>query len=164
MLQASHAKHAVGCRTSILIAFSAIYKCDLLNYDQLLDKAFAELPALSVENEDFQIPDADSLIQGSKTILKNIDQIADKARRDKEEIARYLTRELAAPVSLQEHAMEISARVQPQEMSAKIRRFFEVYVICKECHKPDTQIKGRERGYVTIGCEACGARYTVKSY
>lgn len=136
----------------------------LLEYNQLLDKAFAELPTLSVEKSDFQIPEPDSLVQGSKTILKNIDQIADKARRDKDEIARYLTKELAAPISMSEHSMEISARVQQQELAAKIRRFFETYVICKECHKPDTHIAGRERGYVTISCEACGARYTVKSY
>ncbi len=135
-----------------------------LDYDQLLDKAFAELPTLSVEKADFQIPEADSLIQGSKTIIKNIDQIADKARREKEEIAKYLTKELAAPISLQEHSMEISTRVQSQELNTKIRRFFEMYVICKECHKPDTHIVGRERGYVTISCEACGARYTIKSY
>ncbi len=135
-----------------------------LDYDQLLDKAFAELPTLSVEKTDFQIPETDSLIQGSKTIIKNIDQIADKARREKDEIAKYLTKELAAPISLQEHSMEISARVQSHEINTKIRRFFEMYVICKECHKPDTHIVGRERGYVTISCEACGARYTIKSY
>ncbi len=136
----------------------------LLDYNQLLDKAFSELPTLSIEKADFQVPEADSLIQGSKTILKNIDQIADRARRGKDEIAKYLTKELAAPVSLQEHSMEISARVQSAELNTKIRRFFEMYVICKECHKPDTHIVGRERGYVTISCEACGARYTIKSY
>ena len=135
-----------------------------LDYDQLLDKAFAELPSLAAENVDFKIPEPDSLIQGSKTIVKNIDQIADVARRDKEEIAKYLTKELAAPISLPEHRMEISARVQQQELATKIRRFFEMYVICKECHKPDTHITGRERGYVTLSCEACGARYTIKSY
>jgi translation initiation factor 2 subunit 2 len=136
----------------------------LLDYDELLDKAFSELPALSVEKSDFVVPEADSLVQGGKTILKNIDQIADKARRSKDEIAKYLTKELAAPVSLYEHTMEISARVQSAELNSKIRRFFEAYVICKECHKPDTHIEGRERGYVTISCEACGARYTIKSY
>ena len=136
----------------------------LLDYDELLDKAFSELPTLSVENVDFAIPEADSLIQGGKTILKNIDQIADKARRSNEEIAKYLTKELAAPVSLYEHTMEISARIQSAALNTKLRRFFEMYVICKECHKPDTHIEGRERGYVTISCEACGARYTIKSY
>ena len=33
---------------------------------------------------------------------------------------------------------------------------------CKQCGKPDTHIDSTERGYETLVCEACGARYTVK--
>ena len=135
-----------------------------MDYYGLLEKAFAEMPKLSEENVDFAIPEVDSLVQGNKTIVKNIEQIADRARRDKSEIARYLTRELAAPVNVNNQALDIGAKISQASLNAKIKRYFEVYVICKECHKPDTQIEGRERGYVNIKCEACGARYTVKSY
>ncbi len=137
---------------------------DNLDYNGLLDKAFSELPTLSVEKVDFQIPVVDALLQGSKTIIKNIDQIADKARRPKEDIAKYLTKELAAPVSSAGGTLEISTKVNATSLNAKIQQYFNTYVICKECHKPDTHFGGRERGYVTIVCEACGARYTVKSY
>ncbi len=136
----------------------------LMNYEQLLDRAFAELPTLSVENVDFQIPEADSLIQGGRTVIKNISQIADKARRSKEDIAKYLTKELAAPTSINSSGLDINAKVNSQALNQKIRAYFEAYVICKECHKPDTHFDGRDRGYVTIVCEACGARYTIKSY
>jgi translation initiation factor 2 subunit 2 len=135
-----------------------------LNYEQLLDKAFKELPTLSVEKSDFQIPVADSLIQGSKTILKNIDQLSDKARRPQEDIAKYLSKELAAPVSINNHTLEISAKVNQQSLNLKIENYFKTYVVCKECGKPDTKFEQRERGYVTVVCEACGARYTVKIY
>ena len=135
-----------------------------MNYDELLDRAYARLPTLSVEKSDFVVPTADSLIQGSKTMLKNIDQIADKARRSKEDIAKYLTKELAAPISLSGTSLEINAKVNAQSLNQKIKSYFDSYVICKECHKPDTHFVGRERGYVTIVCEACGARYTIKSY
>ena len=135
-----------------------------MNYEQLLDTAFAELPTLSVEKSDFQIPEADSLIQGSKTIVKNIAQIADKARRSKEDIAKYLTKELAAPISMSGSSLDINAKVNAHTLNQKIKAYFEAYVICKECHKPDTHFDGRDRGYVTIVCEACGARYTTKSY
>jgi translation initiation factor 2 subunit 2 len=137
------------------------YKMD---YKQLLDKAFTQLPNLSVEQSDFKIPEADSLVQGSKTLVKNIEQIASRARRDKSEIIGYLTRELAAPISMNGQVMEINAKVNSASLNEKIKKFFTTYVICKECHKPDTNITGRDRGYVTISCEACGARYTVKSY
>lgn len=130
----------------------------------MLDKAFAELPTLSIEKSDFQVPIADSLIQGSKTILKNIEQIADKARRSEEDIAKYLTKELAAPVSINNHVLEVNAKITQQNFNIKIQAYFKTYVICKECGKPDTHFEQRDRGYVTLVCEACGARYTVKSY
>ncbi len=133
------------------------------DYEQLLDRAYKKLPTLSVEKVDFKIPEADSLIQGNKTIIKNLGQIADVARRDKAEIAKYLTRELAAPVSIEGSTLNIMTKVQASILNEKIKRYFELYIICKECHKPDTHVHGTDRGYTTIVCEACGARYTVKN-
>jgi translation initiation factor 2 subunit 2 len=130
----------------------------------LLDRAFTQLPKLSVESVDFKIPEADAMIQGSKTVLKNMAQIADVARRSKEEISKYLTKELAAPISMDGASLNISARIQPGQLNEKIKRYFDTYVICKECHKPDTRIAETQRGYVVIVCEACGAIYTVKNY
>lgn len=135
-----------------------------MDYEQLLDRAFTKFSGMSEEKVDFKIPVADSLVQGSKTILKNIAQIADTARRSKDEVGKYLTKELAAPVSIDAQGLNIGARVNANSLNEKIRKYFEMYVICKECHKPDTHIQGVERGYITIVCEACGARYTVKNY
>jgi translation initiation factor 2 subunit 2 len=133
-------------------------------YEQLLDRAFAKIPNLSAEKSDFKIPEVDSIIQGTKTIIRNFAQIADVARRSEENIAKYLTKELAAPVSVSEHTLKISTKVQAYALNEKIKKYFETYVICKECHKPDTHIEGMERGYEMIVCEACGARYTVKGF
>lgn len=134
------------------------------SYEQLLDRAFAQLPSLSAEKSDFKIPEADSIVQGTKTIIRNFAQIADVARRSEEDIAKYMTKELAAPVSVSEHTLKISTKVQGSVLNEKLRKYFQTYVICKECHKPDTHIDGMERGYETIVCEACGARYTVKGF
>lgn len=131
-------------------------------YTQLLDRAFSMLPALSEEKSDFKIPEADSLIEGNKTLVKNFNQIKDTARRDGNEIAKYLSKELAAPVSTDDQKLIISTKVQPGVLNSKIRKYFEVFVICKECHKPDTRIESTEHGYETLVCEACGARYTIK--
>ncbi len=132
------------------------------NYEQLLDRAFASVPELANENVDFKIPAADSIVQGSKTILRNFSQIADVARRDPAEIAKYISREFAAPASTDDQKLTISAKVQQQVLNDRIKKYFETYVICRECHKPDTHIEEVSRGYVTMVCEACGARYTVK--
>ena len=133
-------------------------------YDELLDRAFSKLPALSEEKVDFKIPPADCIIQGNKTLLKNISQMANIARRSPEEIGKYLTKELAAPVSISEQGLVINAKVQSGSLNDKIRKYFETYIICKECHKPDTHVEHTDRGYILIVCEACGARYTVKNY
>jgi len=104
------------------------------------------------------------MIQGAKTILKNFGQISDVARRDKAEIAKYITKELAAPVSIEEQRLIISAKVNSDVINAKVKKYFESYVVCKECHKPDTHVESSARGFLTIVCEACGARYTIKHY
>ncbi|MDE1874219.1 MAG: translation initiation factor IF-2 subunit beta [Candidatus Micrarchaeota archaeon] len=131
-------------------------------YEQLLDRAFAQLPSLAAEKSDFKVPEVDSIIQGSKTIIRNFSQIADAARREEGDISKYLSKELAAPVSLGEQKLTISTKVQNAVLNDKVKKYFDAYVICKECHKPDTHIEGSERGYETLVCEACGARYTVK--
>ncbi|MCL5419591.1 MAG: hypothetical protein M1354_01785 [Candidatus Marsarchaeota archaeon] len=136
----------------------------MLGYDELLDRAFTMLPKLSEDKSDFKIPEAESLIQGSKTIVKNIAQISDAARRDKADIIKYLTKELASPISIDGNMLSISARVQPGALNDKVRRYFETYIICKECHKSDTKVADTQRGYIVIVCEACGAIYTVKNY
>ena len=131
-------------------------------YMELLDKAFSKLPTLSEEKSDFKIPEADSLIEGNKTLVQNFNQIKGTARRDGNEIAKYLSKELAAPVSTDDQKLIISTKVQSGVLNSKIRKYFEVFVICKECHKPDTRIESTEHGYETLVCEACGARYTIK--
>ena len=133
-------------------------------YEKLLDRAFSELSTLSVENVDFKMPIPDSMIQGAKTIIKNFSQIVDVARRDKAEIAKYLTKELAAPVIVEDSRLIISAKISSDVLNAKFKKYFETYIICKECHKPDTNVVSASRGFITLVCEACGARYTIKHY
>lgn len=132
------------------------------NYNALLDRAFSLLPALSESKTDFVIPEVDSSIQGAKTIVRNFGRFVSLARRKAENIAKYLTKELAVPVSASGQELVINSRVQAATLNEKMKRYFELNVICKECHKPDTHVESAERGYETIVCEACGARYTVK--
>ncbi|MEM3228055.1 MAG: translation initiation factor IF-2 subunit beta [Candidatus Micrarchaeaceae archaeon] len=134
------------------------------SYEQLLGRAFEELPHLSAENVDFKIPKVDSIIQGSKTIIRNFSEIVKAARREERDIMKYLTKELAVPVNMEQDRLVINARVNQETLNAKIEKYFNTYVICKECHKPDTHVESAEHGFVTIICEACGARYTVKNY
>jgi translation initiation factor 2 subunit 2 len=133
-------------------------------YMKLLDRAFEKAPKLATEVSDFKIPIVDALSQGNKTIIRNLSAIADKARRDQNDIARYMSKELAVPVNVEEQRLIISGKFRSEELDKRIHRYFEVYVICKECHKPDSRLETAGRGMFYFVCEACGARYGIKSY
>ncbi|MGI0100793.1 MAG: translation initiation factor IF-2 subunit beta [Candidatus Micrarchaeaceae archaeon] len=132
-------------------------------YEKLLDRAFSKLPNLSTERSDFVIPEADILNEGSKTLIRNISIIADKARRNPSDIARYIGKEFSVPVNVEEQRLIINGRFSADEIQRRIRKYFEMYVVCKECKKPDTHLEQAEKGMNLI-CEACGARYWVKNY
>ncbi len=133
-------------------------------YLALLDRAFSKVPELSAASSDFIIPKADSFNEGNKSIIRNIAAISDKARRKPDEIAKYMSKELAVPVSVEDQRMIINGRFSADELDKKIHRYFEIYVICRECGKPDTHLESAGRGMFYLVCEACGARYGVKSY
>ncbi|MCL4411477.1 translation initiation factor IF-2 subunit beta [Candidatus Marsarchaeota archaeon] len=133
-------------------------------YNALLDRAFSKLPSLAAEHSDFVIPTVDSIVQGAKTIIRNISAIADKARRNVGDISRYLSKELSVPVNMEEQRLVLNGRFSTDDLNARMKRYFEVYVICRECHKPDTHLEGASRGMFYLVCEACGARYGVKNY
>ena len=133
-------------------------------YTMLLDRAFSKMPNLVAESSDFVIPTVDSIVQGNKTIIRNLSVISDKARCKPAEIARYVSKELAVPVNLEEQRLVINGRFTNDDLNKRVRRYFEIYVICKECHKPDSHLESAGRGIFNFVCEACGARYGVKHY
>ena len=131
---------------------------------KLLDRAFENAHSLASGGSDFVIPKADSLVQGGKTVLRNINLVSDRARRDPKDIGRYVSRELGVPVSIEDSRLVISGRFSNDDIDKRIRRYFETYVVCRECHKPDTRLEGAGRGMFYLVCEACGSRYGVKNY
>jgi len=47
-------------------------------------------------------------------------------------------------------------------INEKIKQYAELFVLCTECKKPDTQLKKEDR-ITTIKCTACGAKHPVKA-
>lgn len=133
-------------------------------YSELLDRAFSKLPALEAEKSDFVIPTVESMVQGNKTIIRNMAAIADKARRDVSDIARYLSREFGVPTSMEDQRLVLTGKFAQEQLDKEMHKYFETYVICRECHKPDTHLENAGRGMLMLVCEACGARYGLKNY
>ncbi|MBI4399764.1 translation initiation factor IF-2 subunit beta [Candidatus Micrarchaeota archaeon] len=134
----------------------------LENYEELLDKGYKSLPEKVLRHERFEIPLVESFNQGSKTILKNFDFISQTLRRKPEEIVKYLTKELAVPISIEGQRLILQSKFNERILNEKIKSYCETFVICKECKKPDTKLQELERGRRMLVCEACGARAPVR--
>jgi len=131
-------------------------------YDDLLMRGYSQIPEKTSSGERFEIPIVDSIIEGNKTIIKNFEFIAGKLRREKAMLAKFFTKELAVPSSIEGTRFVLQARFSDRVLNDRLRLFVEMYVLCKECRKPDTNITdGAHSGRMLI-CEACGARAPVK--
>jgi translation initiation factor 2 subunit 2 len=133
-----------------------------MEYDKLLERAYSCLPEKASGGARFEMPVVESFVQGNKTIIKNFDEIAGKLRRTPEEIMKYLTRELAIPMSREGPGLILQGKFYDRVLNEKLKKYVTSFVICKECKKADTKIVGIERGTRAIVCEACGARSPVR--
>jgi translation initiation factor 2 subunit 2 len=133
------------------------------DYGKLLDNIYEKLNVNKAgSGERFEVPAFDVLNEGkNKTIVKNFKRICDAIRRDPVMLARYLSREVGAPVDIDGERMIIHRRVMGPVLQKRIDFFVKEYVICQQCGKPDTNLVTIERTKMLV-CESCGARRPVK--
>ena len=132
------------------------------DYEKLLDRAYEAVPQKSSSGERFEMPVADVLAQGSKTIVKNFESIADVLRRPAEQLLKYMQKELAVPTTKEGPRLVLHGKFNPRVVNEKLKNFCDAFVMCKECKKPDTNIVTEEHGVRILVCEACGARSPVR--
>ena len=131
-------------------------------YDRLLGELYNKLPNKKGGDVRFELPQFQTTNEGGKTIIKNFAQVCDKIRRKKSIVAKYLSKELASPISVDMNRAVIQRKLNVQVINKKLKEFFERYVVCKECNRPDTKMVDLGHGIKQIVCEACGAKYTVR--
>ncbi len=131
------------------------------NYEQLLKKAKAELPEVKIKTERFEIPKVTGHIQVIKTIITNFSQICDTIRRSQEQLLKFLQRELATPAAIDGPRLVLGRKISSSLINEKLLSFCNDFVICRECHKPDTQLLKEDR-VIFLKCTACGAKQPVK--
>jgi len=135
---------------------------DTTDYEKLLEKAYKKVPDKTSSGERFETPSFETFMQGNKTVVKNFGIVVEKIRREPEFLIKYLSKELAVPITLQGDRITLHGKFYDRVLNEKLTNFVNAYVICKECKKPDTKIVGAERGVRFLVCEACGARAPVK--
>jgi translation initiation factor 2 subunit 2 len=131
------------------------------NYEKLLDNIYKNLPKERVSTERFEIPKAEVSVVGSRTIIKNFKEICDKLNRDPNHLAKFLSKELAAPGNIEGERYIINSKISEKIINDKIKKYCENFVICKQCNRPDTRLVEFERGIYYMQCDACGARSPV---
>jgi len=132
------------------------------DYDALLARARVKLPEKIVTGERFAIPNVMGHIEGNKTILSNFVQIAQHLGRTPEHLLKFVLKELATPGEIKKQFLILGTKVPASRINEKIGKYAEMFVICKECTRPDTKMT-KEGDVYFIKCQACGARYSVYS-
>ena len=132
------------------------------NYESLLDEAYAKVKPITGKSDRFEVPKIEGHLEGNKTILTNLPQIASYLRRDFEHLLKFLLRELATPGTFKQNRFILQTKVPSGKINEKIKEYVKEFVICKECGKPDTELIKQDR-LMFIHCLACGAKHPVRS-
>lgn len=131
------------------------------NYEKLLDRTWNSLPEGLKSVSRFEIPVANTFIEGNQTIVRNFNDIADILNRDPRHILTYLSKELAAPATFDGNRAIIQRVLRDAMINRKIEDYAKEYVLCHECKRPDTKITELS-GEKIIRCTACGGWWPMK--
>jgi translation initiation factor 2 subunit 2 len=133
-----------------------------MNYEDMISRAYLSIPKEALEHKRFEIPRADSNIQGKKTFVKGFTNLIKEMRRDKKHFLKYLTKETGTSVTESGQNIIINGKVGAIQLNKLIESYFKQFVLCQECGKPDTKII-TQSGTKMMKCEACGAINPVKN-
>lgn len=132
------------------------------DYDELLENAYKAIKKDNSSGERFEIPKLDAFAEGNKTIVRNFGAVVDTVRRKREDVMKYLSKELAVPVNMDGDRLILQRKFFGDLINKKFEDYVNAYVICKQCRKPDTHLE--MMGHVKmVACEACGAKNPAKA-
>ncbi|CAJ37361.1 translation initiation factor IF-2 subunit beta [Methanocella arvoryzae] len=133
-----------------------------MDYDSLLNRGKAELPKSVKSKARFEVPAARVRLEGKKTVIENFGDICDRLNRDPDTVAKYLLREIGTAGTRTDGRITLTGVFSSEQIDAAVHQFVDAYVMCNVCHLPDTRMV-KEKRTTTLVCEACGARYPVKT-
>ena len=132
----------------------------MAEYEKLLERALERIPKV-LERERFKIPEADVVVVGNRTILRNLREVATALNREPSHLMKYLLRELGTAGGVEGSQAVFQGKFSKSVLDERVARYTEEFVLCRECGRPDTRFLRIERAYV-LRCEACGARASVR--
>lgn len=144
-----------------------LYKSQSINlfmdekaYTELLDKAYAELPEVLYKSERFEIPDVKGRLIKSRTMISNFGDIAKHFSRDPNHMYKFFLGDVGVRGDLNSRGeVTLFSRFQPAMLNKSVKKYFQKFVECPNCHRPDTVL---EQGATIIRCNACGYQETIQ--
>ncbi len=132
-----------------------------MEYEKLLKEAYSKVKTVEQASERFEVPKITGHFAGKKTILTNFFQIASYLRRNPLHFRVFLLKELATSGQTEGDRLVLNNRIPSAKINEKIGSYIKEFVLCKECGKPDTELK-KDGRLNFIQCLACGAKHPVR--
>lgn len=133
----------------------------MVSYEDLLKKGMKKVPKKVVETGRFEVPKAQAMKEGNKTVITNLFEVANALRRDTKHLVKFLSLELGTSYDIKNNRVYFIGNFSSEQVNKKIEIYIKNYVTCSDCYKPDTKLI-EESGVFYIRCEACGAKHQVK--
>jgi len=132
-------------------------------YSKLLKRATEGLPDEldKGEAERFLMPKFQSFVEGKTTIISNFTDVARKLGREHAHLVKFFAVEVGAQGEIDGHRLRLNTAKTPVFINQKLEAYIKEFVICKECGKPDTEIRIIDN-VPWIKCGACSAKYSIR--
>ncbi len=130
-------------------------------YEELLERAYSQLPPTIFESKRFEVPRVRSTIFGMRTIIHNFKEIAETLNRPPQHLLKFLAKEMATAGVIDDERAIFQGKFENETLQHLVERYTKEYVICPICKRPDTKIVKEKRLWFLI-CEACGAKSSIR--
>ena len=130
------------------------------SYEVLLKRGLKRVPAKEKSDERFKMPSLSVQKTGSRSLIVNFAEVAKALRREPKHLMKFILKELATSGELKGVSLEVTGVFSTEAVNRKLEKYVDMYVKCPECGKHDTELV-KERGFIFIKCEVCGAREPV---
>lgn len=132
-----------------------------MNYKEMLEKARKETPEITINtHKKFEVPAPEISRIGKKTMVLNLNKIAEYIGRETEDMLKFLSRELATSAVMEGYKAVFTGGFSRRILEDKLNRYIDTFVKCSECGRYETSLKKEDR-ITYIECMACGARKPV---
>lgn len=135
---------------------------DEKGYLELLRQARANLPENVGNKERWKLPNPDVIVEGRMTLLRNLPQMLDATRRERDHLVKFLLSQIGVAGAVDGDRLVFTGRVSTTKIQNVLDDYVETYVRCSECGAPDTHLEKSDR-VLLLKCEACGAHKPIKA-